>query len=127
MQLSANNRTKALYHVNRALQANACGDVASLQQHAEIVAEFADHPTAISAYVLLLRALISRAGAADAGERRQLLGEASMQMRQAGNHRGEAQTLLVLSSEVDEAQLALEYATQALRAFEECDDQSGIA
>jgi tetratricopeptide (TPR) repeat protein/DNA-binding CsgD family transcriptional regulator len=126
MHLAAKDRNKALYHINRALQAHIRRDVDDLTNHIRVASQYANKSPRLRAYSLLLQALDAQAEA-DEDHKQELLHQALQEATSRGDARLEAHILLNLGSEAPDPRCAIEYTRQALRRYEESADELGIS
>jgi|GEM_PF-1544615 len=119
-------RNKALYHINRAMQASARRDTRALLSHIATLAELATDQPQYAGYIAYLQSLAAKIQGQ--GEMsRTLAAQALDELISIGDLRAAAQVILNIGRDVSNPQHSLTCAQRAQKMFERCDDPIGIS
>lgn len=119
-------RSKALYQINRAMQASARRDVRALLSHVAALAELVNDQSRYSGYLTYLHALAAKASG-DVERYRTLAEQALDDLTTCGDKRAAAQAVLNLGRDPSRPQQSLAYAWRAREMFAACNDPVGVS
>jgi tetratricopeptide (TPR) repeat protein/DNA-binding CsgD family transcriptional regulator len=124
--MAASLRNKALYQINRAIQASSRCDTRVLISHVATLAELTiDYPR-YAGYVTYLQALVAKANG-QVEMFRMLAAQALEELTSLGDGRAAAQVVLNMGRDPSSPQQSLAYAERARRMFEKCSDPIGVS
>ncbi len=119
-------RNKALYHINRAMQASARRDIGALLSHITTLTELTAGQPGYAGYITYLRANAAKAN----GEKetfRTLAAQALEELTASGDMRAAAQVVLNMGRDPARPQQSLACAERARKLFEACGDPVGVS
>lgn len=119
-------RNKALYHINRAVQASARRDMRALLSHLATLAERAIDEPRYAGYVTYLQSLVAKRNG-EVELFRTLAAQALEELTSQGDMRAAAQITLNMGRDTSNPQQSMVFARRALKMFEACGDPIGIS
>jgi len=119
-------RNKALYHIDRAMQASARRDTRALLSHIATLAEITIDEPCYTGYLTYLQSVAAKAKG-QSEMFRTLAAQALDELTSLGDMRATAQIVLNMGRDVANPQHSLACAKRAQKMFEECEDPIGVS
>lgn len=119
-------RSKALYHINRAMQASARRDTRALLSHIATLAELTMDEPGYAGYLTYLQSIAAKANG-ESETFRTLAAQALEELTSLGDTRAAAQVVLNMGRDLSNPQHSLACAERARKMFESCDDAIGVS
>lgn len=119
-------RSKALYQINRAMQASARRDTQALLSHIAALAELVEDQPRYAGYMTYLQALAAKASG-ESDRFQTLAVQALEELTTSGDMRAAAQVVLNLGRDPSRPQQSLACAWRAREMFTACNDPVGVS